>query len=42
MLFIFLVVVVVVLAGRSDAFFTTRNLLNQGRLLSEVGLVALR
>ena len=40
-LFLFLGVVVVVLAGRSDAFFTTRNLLNQGRLLSEVGLVAL-
>ncbi|CAA9587787.1 MAG: Ribose ABC transport system, permease protein RbsC [uncultured Truepera sp.] len=40
-LFLILVVVVAVLAGRSDAFFTPRNLLNQGRLMSEVGLVAL-
>ncbi len=40
-LFLILVIVVAVLAGRSDAFFTPRNLLNQGRLMSEVGLVAL-
>jgi len=40
-LFALLVVVVAVLAGQSDAFFTPRNLLNQGRLMSEVGLVAL-
>ena len=29
------------LAGQSDKFFTTDNLLNQGRLMAEVGLVAL-
>ena len=40
-LFVILVVVIAVLAGRSDAFFTPRNLINQGRLMSEVGLVAL-
>ncbi len=40
-LFVILVVVIAILAGRSDAFFTPRNLINQGRLMSEVGLVAL-
>ncbi len=40
-LFVILVIVIAVLAGRSDAFFTPRNLINQGRLMSEVGLVAL-
>ena len=40
-LFVILVVVVVVLASRSEAFFTASNLINQGRLMSEVGLVAL-
>ncbi|MBX6320890.1 MAG: ABC transporter permease [Rhodospirillaceae bacterium] len=30
-----------VLAGMSDRFFTVDNLLNQGRLMAEVGLVAL-
>ena len=40
-LLLILIAVIVFLAQRSDAFFTPRNLLNQGRLLSEVGLVAL-
>ena len=40
-LFVILVVVVAVLASRSEAFFTASNLINQGRLMSEVGLVAL-
>ena len=30
-----------VLASRSDRFFTVENLLNQGRLMTEVGLIAL-
>lgn len=33
--------VVAVLAFQSDRFFTVENLLNQGRLMTEVGLVAL-
>ena len=40
-LFVILIVVVAVLASRSEAFFTASNLINQGRLMSEVGLVAL-
>jgi rhamnose transport system permease protein len=36
-----LIVALIVLAFQSDAFFTTGNLLNQGRLMAEVGLVAL-
>src|SRR5262249_22184815 len=36
-----LIVALVVLAFQSDAFFTAGNLLNQGRLMAEVGLVAL-
>lgn len=40
-LLLILLVVMVFLSQRSSAFFTTRNLLNQGRLMSEVGLVAL-
>ena len=40
-LFVILVVVMTVLASRSEAFFTASNLINQGRLMSEVGLVAL-
>ena len=36
-----LVVALVVLAFQSDRFFTAENLLNQGRLMAEVGLVAL-
>lgn len=35
------VIALIVLASLSDKFFTTENLLNQGRLMSEVGLVAL-
>ena len=31
----------IMLAFQSDRFFTTENLLNQGRLMAEVGLVAL-
>ena len=38
---ILLVVTLAVLAGQSDKFFTTANLLNQGRLMAEVGIVAL-
>lgn len=40
-LLVLLVIVVAVLAGFNDNFLSPRNLLNQGRLLSEVGLVAL-
>jgi rhamnose transport system permease protein len=36
-----LIVALIVLAFQSDAFFTAGNLLNQGRLMAEVGLVAL-
>ena len=35
------VIALIVLALLSDKFFTAENLLNQGRLMSEVGLVAL-
>ncbi|MBI2720300.1 MAG: ABC transporter permease [Rhizobiales bacterium] len=35
------VLALIVLANLSDKFFTAENLLNQGRLMSEVGLVAL-
>jgi rhamnose transport system permease protein len=35
------VIALVMLASMSDKFFTTENLLNQGRLMAEVGLVAL-
>lgn len=35
------VIAMVVLASLSDKFFTVDNLLNQGRLMSEVGLVSL-
>jgi rhamnose transport system permease protein len=38
---VLLIVALVVLAFQSDAFFTAGNLLNQGRLMAEVGLVAL-
>lgn len=40
-LFLILIVVIVVLAQQNPNFWTVRNLLNQGRLMSEVGLVAL-
>jgi rhamnose transport system permease protein len=40
-LFIIMVVAVLFLATQSDKFLTVDNLLNQGRLLTEVGLVAL-
>jgi rhamnose transport system permease protein len=36
-----LILALVILAFQSDRFFTTDNLLNQGRLMAEVGLVAL-
>jgi len=35
------ILALIVLAMLSDKFFTAENLLNQGRLMSEVGLVAL-
>jgi rhamnose transport system permease protein len=38
---VLIVSALIVLAALSDRFFTTENLLNQGRLMSEVGLVAL-
>lgn len=38
---ILLVVVLAVLATQSDRFFTVANLLNQGRLMTEVALVAM-
>ena len=40
-LLVILALIVYFLAQQSGAFLTPRNLLNQGRLLSEVGLVAL-
>jgi rhamnose transport system permease protein len=40
-LLILLVIALVILAQQSDKFFTTDNLLNQGRLMAEVGLLAL-
>ncbi len=40
-LFIILVLVIIVLSGRNANFLSASNLLNQGRLMSEVGLVAL-
>jgi rhamnose transport system permease protein len=40
-LFIILVVAVLLLSTRTDRFLTVDNILNQGRLLTEVGLVAL-
>jgi rhamnose transport system permease protein len=36
-----LIVTLGLLAGQSDRFLTTANLLNQGRLMAEVGIVAL-
>jgi rhamnose transport system permease protein len=36
-----LIVTLIILAFQSDRFFTADNLLNQGRLMAEVGLVAL-
>lgn len=39
-LFIIMVIAVLFLATRTDKFLTVDNLLNQGRLLTEVGLVA--
>jgi rhamnose transport system permease protein len=38
---VLLVLALAVLAMQSDRFFTVENLLNQGRLMAEVGLVAL-
>jgi rhamnose transport system permease protein len=38
---VLLAVALILLARQSDRFFTTDNLLNQGRLMAEVGLVAL-
>ncbi|MDY0873772.1 ABC transporter permease [Dongia rigui] len=40
-LLLLLVVALIVLAQQSDRFFTTDNLLNQARLMAEVGLLAL-
>ena len=38
---VLLLLALAVLAMQSDRFFTVENLLNQGRLMAEVGLVAL-
>jgi len=40
-LFLILIVTIIVLANSNANFLTTQNLLNQGRLLAEVGLMAL-
>ncbi|MAS33690.1 MAG: ABC transporter permease [Anaerolineaceae bacterium] len=40
-LFIIMLITIVVLAVSSNTFFTPSNLLNQGRFLAEVGLIAL-
>ena len=40
-LFVILVVALIVLATQTDRFLTADNLLNQGRLMAEVGLIAL-
>src|SRR3954451_23563285 len=40
-LLVILVAVLAILATRTDVFLTTDNLLNQGRLVAEIGLVAL-
>jgi rhamnose transport system permease protein len=40
-LFVILVIALIVLDQLTDRFFTTSNLLNQGRLMTEVALVAL-
>ncbi len=40
-LFVLLVAALFALAGQSDRFFTIANLLNQGRLMTEIGLIAL-
>ena len=41
LLLVILVISLLVLASQTDRFLTTDNLLNQGRLMAEVGLVAL-
>jgi rhamnose transport system permease protein len=38
---VLLVVVLIVLSFQSDRFFTVDNLLNQGRLMTEIGLIAI-
>ncbi|MGH6919093.1 MAG: ABC transporter permease, partial [Geminicoccaceae bacterium] len=38
---VILLISLLVLATQTDRFLTTSNLLNQGRLMAEVGLVAL-
>ena len=38
---VFVVIALVVLSAQSDKFFTVDNLLNQGRLMTEVGLIAI-
>ena len=40
-LVVLIIAVIVVLANQSDRFFTTENLLNQGRLATELGLISL-
>ena len=40
-LFIIMLITVVVLATQTDKFLTVKNLLNQGRLMTEIGLLAL-
>lgn len=41
LLAVLLVVVLIVLSWQSDRFFTVDNLLNQGRLMTEIGLIAI-
>src|SRR3954452_25477894 len=40
-LLVILVAALAILATRTDVFLTTDNLLNQGRLVAEIGLIAL-
>lgn len=41
LLAVILVAVLIVLAYQSDRFFTVSNILNQGRLMTEIGLIAI-
>ena len=41
LLAILLAIVLVILSLQSDKFFTVSNLLNQGRLMTETGLIAI-
>ena len=40
-LVVLVVIALIVLSNQSDKFFTVNNILNQGRLMTEVGLIAI-